>query len=314
MSTPADFFRSHGLVVDDPRNDGLWHRVPTVDHPRKKNGAYRWDGEHAYCQNWATMLESASWKDDTVRPITDADRAAAAQKRRDRAITQEKEQQRAAARAEKMLGECSIGTHGYLERKGFHSTPGLVMPDGALFVPMRRLLTNYLAGAQVIRWLPDERVWDKKYLFGQRSQGSVFTIGTGRESFLCEGLATGLSIDAALRSLKLSACVIVTFSAHNLTAVAKMLPNPERAFVYADADAPEADPEKWKRNPGEAGQRAAVASGLRWAMSTIVGFDANDVHAHLGLRTLAAQLMELRRTKKPPTWTPAPEPTEEAQA
>ena len=32
--------QAHGLIINHAIPDGRWHRVPTVDKPRKRNGAY----------------------------------------------------------------------------------------------------------------------------------------------------------------------------------------------------------------------------------------------------------------------------------
>ena len=38
--------------------------VPTDDHPRKRNGRYRWLGDVGWVQNWATMQEPAMWRSE----------------------------------------------------------------------------------------------------------------------------------------------------------------------------------------------------------------------------------------------------------
>ncbi len=306
--TPADFFRLHGLLVDHPINDGRWHRVPTDDHPKKRNGAYLLDGDRAVCQNWATMPQAESMRRESGRTATPERIADRARERAEREREIAADHKRAAARAQAMLDACRPWTHGYLARKGFPDTTGLVMPDEALFVPMRDA-SGELVGAQAIRWDADERVWDKKFLPGQKSAGARFVLGSGREAFLCEGLATGLSIEAALRSMQLPARVIVCFSAHNVASIGSTLAlADEPAFVVAEHDPPQRDPAKWHRNPGEAGQRAAVRTGLRWTMSPNEGEDANDMHQKRGLRHLASLLMNLRRSSSPPAWQPADPP------
>ncbi len=287
--TPADFFRSHGLVVDDPRNDNRWHRVPTTDKPKRKNGAYRWDGEVAFCQNWSEPSSQChSWKDDTVRVITDADRREAQAKRAAVAETQERGWARAAAEAAKILASCRPGNHGYPQRKGFGTTNVLVTPEGAMFVPMRRLDDNSLVGGQVIKWLQDERVWQKRFVPGMRAKGAVFRLGhlQATETIICEGWATGMSIAAAVSELRLKMAVLVAFSAGNIVNVAPLAKG--KAFVFADHD------------ESRAGEEAAVKTGLPWTMSDTVGEDANDLATRLGLRALAGKVMDLRRQRSTP--------------
>lgn len=297
--SPAEFFQSYGLVVDQPRDDARWHRVPTVDHPKKKNGAYLLDGTKAVCQNWATMLVPEVMKPDaTVRPITQADRDAAAKRRREREETQEVQWKRAAGRAAALKLLCRPGTHGYAMRKGFPMAQVLVTPDAEMLVPMRNVATDELVGAQIIRWLIDERRWEKKFLPGMRAKGAVFRLGPrgAKETVLCEGWATGWSLMDAANQVKLSMGVLVCFSAGNIVEVSKHVKG--RAFVFADNDPVETDPDKIaKGNLGEAGRYAAEKTGLPWTMAPEVGMDANDWHQKHGLRSLAGMLLDLRRKK-----------------
>lgn len=305
-ASAVDFFRFHGLTVDQPHNDGRWHRVPTVDHPKKKNGAYLLDGDRAVCQNWATMPEALTWRGADDKPKTPAQLEAERVRRRQAMATQEQGWKKAAARAERMLHAARPGNHGYLYRKGFEHAHGLVLPDGELMVPMRSL-SGAMVGAQVIRWLQEPLEWEKKFLPGMRAQGASFVMGPSmaRECILCEGYATALSLDAAARELKLRCAIVACFSAHNIVVMANAIAANDgaRLLVFADNDPHEPDPEKAKRNPGEAGQRAALASGLPWTMSPIVGQDANDTHQMQGLRELAGLLMDLRR-ETTNTWEP----------
>jgi putative DNA primase/helicase len=282
--SPADFFRSNGLLVDSPLADGHWHRVATEDHPKKRNGAYLLDGEKAICQNWATQSKAVSMRAE--RPtLTDEQRRRQARVKSERQATQEKQWKEAAERARGLLASATVAQSGYLVRKGFEGAQGLLLPDGALFVPMYSYPAYELVGAQVIRWLVEERVWQKKFLPGCRAKGAVFRLGAARapEIVLCEGLATGMSIEAAARHCHLAMSVLVCFSAGNLVEVATRLEPGRRAFVFADHD------------PGKAGQEAAEKTGLPWAMSDIEGEDANDLSARAGVLAVASKLLTLRR-------------------
>lgn len=280
--TPLEFFADHGLIVETPIDDGRWHRVPTTDHPRTRNGAYKIDGPLVVCQNWALDEHAVSMRDESAAPDTHKRHAAEDRARR---VAQEQGYKRAAERARIMLGTANVAQSGYMARKGFEGAQGLVLPDGALFVPMYAYGTPNLAGAQIIRWLPDEMRWEKKFLPGMRAKGAVFTIGhqAARDTVLVEGLATGMSVDAAANLMHLSMRVIVTFSDGNLVYVATLLPKDRPAFVFADSDA------------NGAGQRAAVKTGLPWAMSDVCGNDANDDHQQFGLMALAGKVMQMRR-------------------
>ena len=53
--------QAHGLIINHAIPDGRWHRVPTVDKPRKRNGAYIFDGNSGVVKNWATMESFARY-------------------------------------------------------------------------------------------------------------------------------------------------------------------------------------------------------------------------------------------------------------
>jgi len=229
------------------------------------------------------------------------------QERRDRQKAQRQAQrnhqhQQAAEWAARMLALAKAGPHGYLQRKGLGDTPGLVLPEGELYVPMRDIRTNALVGAQIVQWLPEEMRWEKKYLYGMRSKGAVLQLGprNARELVLCEGYATGLSIEAAVRQMRLNAAVLVTFSDSNLRYAAEHTTG--RRYVIADNDPAQTDPEKAARNPGEAGQRAAAATGLGWAMSDVTGEDANDLHARAGLMAVCRLVIAARSAAPSNPW------------
>jgi putative DNA primase/helicase len=159
------------------------------------------------------------------------------------------------------------------------------MPEGDLFVPMRSLSDNQLQGGQVIAGTRPRCKWDKKMLPGMRAKGAVLRLGPpkAREACLCEGYATGLSIELAARQARLSVVVIVTFSDSNLVHVAGLLKDSSmRRFVFADND------------KSGAGERAAKDAGLPYCMSDKQGEDANDVHARAGLMAVQKLLMQAR--------------------
>ena len=97
-----------------------------------------------------------------------------------------------------------------------------------------------------------------------------------KEVWLCEGYATGLSIQAALKSLYRDAAVMVCFSAGNMVEVGRRL---KSKFVVADHDA--------------TGQRVAEELSCRWGMSEREGEDANDLHQRGGLAAVRALLLRV---------------------
>lgn len=279
-----DFCRDHGLLIEQQVIEGRWVRVATTDHPRKRNGAYKVMGAIGWCQNHAMSPEVSKWtaalpqslpRDNNAQQVANAARHFDARMQAKLAAGWT----RAAERAERMLSEATQATHSYLQIKGLADLLGLVAADGALLVPMRHCRTNVLAGAQIIRWLPDERQYEKKMLPGMRAMEAVFRLGlpSAKQTWLVEGYATGLSVRAAIKLLCLRDAVLVCFSAGNLARVAPLLRGAR--LVFADHDA------------NGTGQHAAVSTGLPYCMSSAFG-DANDMHQREGIFKVASLMMD----------------------
>lgn len=283
MQRFSDFAAAQGLLIGDLYASDRIRRCGTVEHPRKKNGSYFWDGRRGWVLAWDGEGEVRWYNDPDAKPWTEAEKREFARKRASERARLVERQRQAARRAEELVLSAVPGKHGYLDRKGLHGCSGLVLSDESLIVPMRNLATNALQGAQVIRWLPDERVWDKRMLPGTIAKGAVFHIGPPRpsETILCEGYATGLSIDAAARQMRIHAAVLVCFSAGNLTHVAPMVKG--RKYAFADNDV------------SGTGERSAKEAGLAYCMSDVVGEDANDLHGRAGLMAVCQKLMGVRR-------------------
>lgn len=273
-----EFAGAHGLIVRHVEY-GAWHRVPTVDHPLKKNGAYRHMGDVAFVQNHATMGEVAVWHPETENEIK-LDREAIERRALDAARQIREGHRKAAYKAAAIVKGCAIGQHPYLEAKGLPNASALISEDGALIVPMRDCRTNNILGVQRIALVENE--WEKKMLPGMRAKGAVYRFGhlSADELWFVEGYATGLSVAEALRMLRISAGVMVCFSAGNLVHVAAQFSG--RHFVFADND------------ESRAGEKAAWATGLPYAMAPVVGMDANDLHQAEGILSVAKLIMEAR--------------------
>ena len=265
-----DHARMHGLIVDHVIADGRWHRVKTVDHPRKRNGAYAFDGHRGACQNWATMQSPA-----TYRNGKDSEPDLAALRRQHQQEKKDRTEQylQAGLQAARMIGSAALSTHPYLAAKGFPGELGFVL-DGELLIPMRdHRRYEQLVGCQRIT-----AEGGKKFVSGQRAKGAVYRLGPLRgERWLCEGYATGLSLHAALADLRRHAQVIVCFSAGNLIHVAQFVWLP--TFVMADND------------ESRAGEEAAIKTGLPWVMPPTLGEDANDMQQRHGLRALVKTIL-----------------------
>lgn len=265
-----DFAANNGLIIDRLYQDGKWHRVSTIDKPRKKNGAYLFDGRRGVVKNWATMENFASWREDGTtrvgeRQIKDMH---AAQREQDRKHAQ------AAKKAALALSSAELGGHAYLVKKGFPKATGLIL-DGNLLIPMRDYKTNAIVSLQSV-----SREGEKKFMPGGRAKGAVFRLGpkTADWTWLVEGYATGLSVLEGLKAMYRQDAVLVCFSAGNLQYVAERIGG--NRMVFADHDR------------SGTGQKVAEATGLPWLMSPIEGEDANDLHQRTGLWGLVALMRE----------------------
>ena len=270
-----EFARDHGLIIDSVI-PFRWVATPTVDHPRKKNGRYKFMGDHGFVQNWATMQKVAVWKADQgfhFSPSLQRQRAEVDQQR-------QKDADRAAVKAEKILSECLNAPHPYLERKGFPDEASKVWtihdpkrpdPVRLLVVPMRR--NRQLVGAQLIN---EEGA--KKFLYGQISKGATYDMGAKGITLLCEGYATALSIKAAMNAIKLPYSIRVCFSASNMEEIARSISD---CLIVADND------------PNGVGEKAARSAGKPYWISPTVGEDFNDYYLRRGLFQAALSLKKI---------------------
>lgn len=257
------FAEAHGLILRHVEF-GKWVRVPTTDHPAKRNGAYRHLGDVAFVQNHATMDAPVTWFPDSDNDIRiDAD---AIRRRCEKAARELQEgRQKAAKRAGWMMHKCTLEKHAYLDGKGFPDELGNVMQRDVggpiLLIPM--FIAGRLVGVQTITV-----DGDKKFLFGQQTSGAEYVIDNKGRDWFVEGYATGLSLRAALSPLKVRYRVHVCFSAHNLTKMASACPG---GIVLADND------------ESGTGKAAAEKSGRPYFLPPDVGQDFNDLHRDVGV-------------------------------
>ena len=174
--------------------------------------------------------------------------------------------------AQAFVREAAISVHPYLVRKGFPDRAMLVR-QGKLVIPVRDV-DDYrqIISAQLI-----DETGNKKFLTGGRTRGGIHRLGAARAAriVLCEGFATGLTLDAALSRLSGSHAVIVCFSAYNLERVATRFPD---ALIAADNDL------------SHTGEDAAERTGLKWIMPPEVGMDFNDLMQRDGIYSVVAAL------------------------
>ena len=254
------FAENHGLIINNLVMD-RWMRVPTIDHPNKRNGAYIFDGQSGAVQNWAVHEKPISWH--STEPFKPDPNFAL---KREKANQEKLKMQRRAAHKASQLMRLSVKeAHPYLVKKGFETATGYVWKDN-LLLPMR--INQQLVGCQLIS--PNGT---KKFLFGQRTRGASLTIDNKGRDILCEGFATALSVRRALRELKERYTIHVCFSAGNMLEVAKGKANP---LVIADND--------------PVGLRVAKKIGEYWA-STREGEDFNDAEMRMGTAAVSQSLI-----------------------
>ena len=263
------FCRAHGILIDIPPPIGVWRRYPTDDHPRKRNGAVKFMGDHGFVQNHATDTEVSLWQTETPVKI---DRKKIARDMREADAKRMSDQADAVKRAAFILSQTVLGKHEYLNAKGFEGAEDMIWGHEGkktLVVPMR--VDGNLVGCQLI-----ESDGSKKFLYGQRTSNAELVIDNKGVHILCEGYATALSIQAALKKMSRRYTIHVCFSAGNMKKVAQGLPD---GLLIADND---------KSGTGE---RVAKEIGWKYWMSDVVGEDANDTHQRVGLLKLGLSLI-----------------------
>jgi len=138
-----DFYRfaeSHGLIINNIVHD-RWTRVPTIDKPQSRNGAYIYDGQSGAVQNWALHEKPVSWRDKNQKhdPQLQVRKAKATQ-------DQDSRHKKAAGKAVWILDQCKKQTHPYMAKKGFPNEKVNVWND-MMVIPMR--IGSNLTGIQL---------------------------------------------------------------------------------------------------------------------------------------------------------------------
>lgn len=266
------FAAIHGL--DIRRLDhGKISRCPTKEHPRKDNGAYLFDGQWGWVQDWSTMLEPAYWTDETITKPEDlaALRARMEASRKQHARERAKDAQNAAQKAKAIIKQARIEQHAYLDAHNMRERVGIVYyPNectNLLVIPMA--VNGDICGCQLI-----DRNGSKRFLKGQRTSGAEHVLGSVGIDVWVEGFCTGVAVQTALQAIKLPAKVHVTFSAGNLKNMAM------RGVIIADHD------------KSKAGESAALETGLPFYLPEIEGDDFCDEWARIGTFKAGMRLRE----------------------
>lgn len=200
----------------------------------------------------------------------------------------EQQRQKAARRAAAIIRDCEQGNTPYLERKGLGSHLGTVnrtllreggenYPAGSLVIP----LTNEAGELVNVQLIGHDG--SKRYLTGGQKAEAFHRIEGGELVAVCEGYATGVSVNSAI-----SSTVYCAMDAGNLQAVAQIArrQNPEaRILLCGDND------EGTEGNPGKTkAEQAAIAVGGLVALPPVAG-DWNDYHQANGLTKTQEAIM-----------------------
>lgn len=290
------------IGIEPPRQakPGQWVKCPVLGKGRS-NGAGRVlifdDGRGGIAWNWVSGMEQRF----TLEGMADR-RQARASRRDPEAERAVREQQAAAERAAgAIVAACDQAPHPYLAAKGFGDEPGLVLEDPAALVPvgedfdgMRYQIDQMTPPFLVVPGRIAQRIVTVQLIDATGAKlnmkagpmrGAAHRIASGREMWVCEGIATAMSVRAALRLLGRSATVLSAFSAANVAVVAERLGG---AVIAADHDKP-LDQFQGKGT----GEFYAARSGCAWVMPPSLG-DWNDYHQAHGLRAVALLLREVR--------------------
>lgn len=292
--------RAVGIIPPRSARTGRWTPCP-VEGKDKSNTSGRVmlndDGKTGVAWNHVTG-QHQRFKDGEA---TGAVEAVASDPERDRAKEAERRDVEEACR--RIVSACAPAQHPYLERKGFPDERGLVLEDPRPLMPRGALGEAMAAAVPVcdgpllvvpgwigrtvttVQFITPEG--DKKNILKGLMGGACHRIATGRETWVCEGIATALSVRAALRLLGRSATVLSAFSASNVARVAAGISG---AIIASDHDRPV----ETLGGLGT-GEFYARKSGRAWVQPPSLG-DFNDMHMAAGLRAVALLL----RGVKPP--------------
>jgi putative DNA primase/helicase len=272
------FARLHGLIIDAMPPAGRWQRLPTDDHPNKRNGAIKWMGDHAFVQNHATMVDVAIWQPDRDDQAPNIDHEAVRLSIEKQERMRANEQRLAARKAAWILHQTTLETHEYLIARGFPQVQGNVWrrtdpKTGGmvklLVIPMR--VDGELVGCQII-----SENGAKKFLTGQRTRDAVFCMDNKGPPILTEGYAKALAVREVMAALKQRYKILICFSAFNMATVARTLP---AAFLIADRDSATVNAPE----PGGMGLKVARESGRRYWISDIEGEDFDAYLKRVGV-------------------------------
>lgn len=279
---------------------GRWTRTDSLGKNGKNDAAVLIDDDQrgGFVYNYQTA-QGRKFRVDGANDNRPADPRIEAQ-RRERDAERETERRHVERICADLVRGCRTDVHPYLKTKGFPEEPGLVCDDPRLFFPSGRfgeMLAHALPEGQGPFLIIPGRVGKaittvqfitpdgaKKNILRGVMSGAAHRIATGRDTWVCEGIGTAMTVRAALRLLGASVTVLSAFSASNVGQVAEAIAG---SRIAADHDKP-VETLDWKG----AGEFYARRSGRKWTMPPQLGDDFNGLHQREGLRAVALHLRE----------------------
>lgn len=288
-----------GIKPPRQTHPGKWSKTP-VEGKAATNGSGRVlvfdDGRGGIAWNWVTGQEQRF----TERGVAGANEIRAP--RRDPEAERQAMAERAAVErvCSHIIRTARQDQHPYLVAKGFPDEAGLVVDEPRDQIPthghgqaMRYALGDAEGPFLIVPGRIGQRVTTVQFIApdgtklnikGGQMRGASHRIATGRETWVCEGIATALSVRAALRLLGRSATVLSAFAANNVAAVAAGLTG---SIIAADHDKP-----LEQLHGLGTGEFYACKAERVWTMPPQIG-DFNDMHMQDGLRSVALHLREV---------------------
>jgi putative DNA primase/helicase len=293
----------HAVGIKPPQSPpppGRWKRLDTLGANGRGDASLIIfdDQTGGVAWNWQTQAKETFWIDGEKREATRPKQRIPDPELHRRRQEEQQEVERICA---EIVRTCKNEVHPYLARKGFPEEVGLVHPDP------RRCFPNTRFGEVLFKAMPQfetpllivpgrvgNRITtvqfitadgDKKNIYRGQMGGASHRIATGAETWVCEGIATALTVRAALRLLGRPATVLSAFSASNAAKVAEGIVG---SVLAADHDKP------IEQFDGlGTGEYYARRSGRVFTLPPVLG-DFNDYSASRGLRAVALHLKGVR--------------------
>jgi putative DNA primase/helicase len=302
-----DALRNAGLIVDEPKMDGKFHRVPVLGEAKGKSGSYKayLDGHPAgYIENFKTGLK-LNWKADGVYHSHENVAALSEEnltKRRLREKELEKQYEIKSSEVSKKLAGYKLSNdHPYLVVKSHLSHEHLQDEKGNLVVPIHDM-AGKVWGLQKITET-GEKFFEKDC----NITGHFHLLGKfnpEHKTYIAEGLATALSIQKAVG---IDANVVVAFVANNLPHVAKSIANHQKGSqIIVCGDDDHKTERSLGRNPGR--EKALEAATMVGGLAIFPKFgesekskgltDFNDLEVSRGLAVVKSLLLEDSRDRR----------------